>query len=167
MVLLDVSDSMAPALEATRIWLQEAMRTSYFRRDPVVIISAQGDRAQILNYPTTSLGLILNRLGEIRVGGGTPLDQGLIQVRRVIMQIRDRYPVLDLVLLTDGKSPSPLTGPAVRRAVSAIRKHVHAVTVVNPKQEAGEALRALVGLLGGKLVSAERVDDALGCPGIM
>ena len=48
--LLDVSDSMSETLDLTRLWLAKSMGEAYFRRDPVAIITVQGQIARSSNH---------------------------------------------------------------------------------------------------------------------
>lgn len=151
--VLDVSDSMAPALDLMRSWLESRTREAYFRRDPMALITVQGQMARVLAQPTTSHGLVLNRLQSVRVGGGTPLGQGLILVRKMIVQWRNHYPDIDLCLITDGRSTSALTTPAVRQATAVIANQARTVRLVNAS--GNSQLENLARLLRATLVIAQ------------
>jgi len=150
--VLDVSDSMAPALELMRSWLEAKTMETYFRRDPLALITVQGHKARVLAQPTTSIGMVLNRLQSIRVGGGTPLGHGLTLVRKMIVQWRNQYPAMDLFVITDGKSTTPLTSTPVRRAAAVIANQVHSTQLINASTNCH--LEHLAGLLKARLVTA-------------
>ena len=148
--VLDVSDSMAPALDLMRSWLEARTREAYFRRDPLALITVQGRKARILAQPTTSLGLVLNTLQTVRVGGGTPLGHGLILVRKMIVQWRNQYPDIDLCLITDGRSTTPLSTPAVRQAAAMIATQVRSTAIIHSTDNSH--LESLARLLKANLV---------------
>ena len=85
------------------------MGEAYFRRDPIAIVTVQGTGAKLLVHPTTSIHFVLHRLTSVIVGGATPLDQGLLMVGRMIRQWHDRYPVIDFIVISDGRSTGSLT----------------------------------------------------------
>ncbi len=149
--LLDVSDSMSETLDLTRLWLEKSMGEAYFRRDPVAIITVQGAGAKLLVHPTTSVHFVLHRLTSVIVGGATPLDQGLLMVGRMIRQWQDRYPIIDLIVLSDGRSTSSLVGPRVSASLVIIKKFVRRAAVINPIPAADRFAQALASLLGAKL----------------
>ena len=122
--LLDVSDSMLETLEFMRLWLAESMGEAYFRRDPMAIITVQGAGAKLLVHPTTSIHFVLHRLASVTVGGATPLDEGLLIVGRMIRQWQRRYPVIDLIVLSDGRSTGSLEELNVSASLMLIRKCV-------------------------------------------
>ena len=148
--LLDVSDSMAETRRLARAWMVRFLDETYFRRDPVAVVTIQGNSADILVLPTTSLHYVLHRLGAIEEAGATPLARGIGMVAKLIQQWRDRYPVIDLFVLSDGRSTEPLEGPALERAVSLIRKFVRETAVVNPVPGAAPFARSLATLLNAR-----------------
>lgn len=151
--VLDVSDSMFAGLDLTRLWISDSMGEAYLRRDPVAIITVQGQGARLLVHPTTSLHFALQKLSTVKVGGATPLDQGLIMIRRVIAQWYNRYPVVDLIMITDGRSTSSLSTPPVTRAVDTVHRLTRRIILVNPMPEAEPFAQDLATLLGARLVT--------------
>ena len=151
-LVLDLSDSMLQALELIRSWLRQAMQAAYFRRDPLALVLVQGGGSRLLAPPSTSLGFLLHKLRQVRVGGATPLDQGLIRTAKLLRQWRQRYPIIDVILVTDGRSTAPLQTASVDWAAAAIRRNTRQVTVVNPVQGSGEAAGQLAGLLKGSSI---------------
>ena len=151
--MLDVSDSMHQALEWMQVWLQESMGQAYLRRDPVAVVVVQGQEARVLIHPTTSLGYVAHRLSQVRVGGGTPLDQGLAVLRRLMLQHRDEYPAMDLCLLTDARSTGNLQTREVHRNAAVIRRLARDILLINPKVEEDRFTLTLARLLGARLVS--------------
>ena len=152
--LLDVSDSMSAALEWMRTWVATAMELAYLRRDPVAVIIVQGQEAEVLVHPTTSLGFVMHRLTGVRVGGGTPLDRGLIVLRRLIVQHREEYPVIDVCLLTDAKSTGSLDRPEVVSSATGIARQAREVLLINPGAGPDEYVQSLVELLGASFLDS-------------
>jgi Mg-chelatase subunit ChlD len=153
--LLDVSDSMSGALDLMRFWLAKSVGEAYFRRDPLAIITVQGAGAKLLVHPTTSIHFVLHRLASVVVGGGTPLDQGLMLISRIIRQWHNRYPVIDLVVLSDGRSTNSLAAPEVIRSAAIIKKSIHRASVINLIPIADRFARAFADLIGAKHITAE------------
>ena len=151
--LLDVSDSMSETVELMRLWLAESMGKAYFRRDPVAIITVQGLGAKMLVHPTTSIHFVFHRLLSVAVGGATPLDQGLMLIGRMIRQWHGRYPVIDLIVLSDGRSTGSLEEPNVSISLALIRKFVRQTLVINPIPIADRFARNFAQLIGGSHIS--------------
>jgi magnesium chelatase subunit D/magnesium chelatase subunit ChlD-like protein len=143
---------MLQALELIRSWLREAMQAASFRRDPLTFVLVQGGGARLLTPPTTSLGFLLHKLKQVRVGGATPLDQGLIRTGKLLRQWGQRYPIIDVILVTDGRSTSPLQTRRVEGAAAVIRRNTRQVTVINPVPGSGEAAWRLAQMLKGRHV---------------
>lgn len=154
--VLDVSDSMSRTLDWMRIWVRTAMQQAYLRRDSVAVVIVQGQDAGVLVHPTTSLGLVLHRLSEVRVGGGTPLDRGIIALNRIMMQHRDTYPVIDVCLLTDARSTSPMDTPEVRSRARQISRLAREVVLLNPGSGDDPYIRKLTALLNAAFIDTSR-----------
>ena len=153
--LLDVSDSMSETMDLMRFWLAESMGEAYFRRDPIAVITVQGVGANLLVHPTTSIHFVLHRLTSVVVGGATPLDQGLLKVGQVIRQWRDRYPAIDLIVISDGRSTGSLMDPNVSASLALIKKFVHKALVVNPIPVADRFARNFASLMGARHFTIE------------
>jgi Mg-chelatase subunit ChlD len=76
------------------------------------------------------------------------LNKGLDLLRRMLPQWRNRYPVMDLVILSDGRSTGPMMGLQVDRALGVVRKFTREVAVVNPIPAAEPFARDLAKRLG-------------------
>ncbi|MFP3981823.1 MAG: vWA domain-containing protein [Desulfobacterales bacterium] len=150
--LLDVSESMSSTLDWMRSWVQAAMEQAYLRRDSVAVVIVQGKEAGVLVHPTTSLGFVLHRLSEVRVGGGTPLDRGIIALSRIMMQHRDAYPVIDVCLLTDARSTSPLDTPEIRARAREVSGAAREVVLLNPGSGTDRHMQELAALLHASLI---------------
>ena len=141
---------MAATLELMRAWVTKILGETYLRRDPVMLLTAQGTEARVLTLPSTSVRFVLHRLSTIQEGGATPLRQGLRLAERVIRQWRDRYPAIDLTIVTDGRSTEPLEEPPLERTLRTLRKFVRETTVVNPVSHAAPFARAFADLIGAR-----------------
>jgi Mg-chelatase subunit ChlD len=153
--LLDVSDSMTETLDLIRLWMAKSMGEAYYRRDPIAIITVQGMGAKLLVHPTTSIHFVLHRLKSVIVGGATPLDKGLLMVGRMIRQWQDRYPVIDLIVISDGRSTSSLVEPNVSASLALIRKFIRKALVINPIPIADRFARTFATLIGAKYFTTE------------
>lgn len=150
--LLDVSESMSNTLEWMRVWVRSAMEQAYLRRDSVAVVIVQGKEAGVLVHPTTSLGFVLHRLSEVRVGGGTPLDRGIIALSKIMLQHRDAYPAIDVCLLTDARSTSPLNTPEVRARAREVSRAAREVVILNPGCGTERHMQELAALLKASLI---------------
>ncbi|MGD2186096.1 MAG: VWA domain-containing protein [Desulfobacterales bacterium] len=156
--LLDVSDSMLETLDLMRLWMAKSMGEAYFRRDPLAVVTVQGAGAKLLVHPTTSIHFVLHRLASVRVGGATPLDQGLLVVGRMIRHWQSRYPVIDLIVLSDGRSTGSLAEPEISASLAIIKKIVHRALVVNPIPIADRFARDFASFIGAKHISIDASD---------
>jgi Mg-chelatase subunit ChlD len=111
--------------------------------------------AKLLVHPTTSIHFVLHRLTSVVVGGATPLDQGLLKVGQMIRQWRDRYPAIDLIVISDGRSTGSLVGPNVSASLALIRKFVRKALVVNPIPVADRFARNFASLIGARHFTIE------------
>jgi magnesium chelatase subunit D len=131
------------------------MGEAYFRRDPIAVITVQGVGAKLCVHPTTSIHFVLHQLTSVVVGGATPLDQGLLKVGQMIRQWHDRYPAIDLIVISDGRSTGSLVAPNVAASLALIRKFVRTARVVNPIPIADRFARNFASLIGGKHFTIE------------
>lgn len=103
---VDASWSMAVSerMEATKGAIMSLLTDAYQRRDRVGLVVFQKDRASLILPPTNSVTLAKEALGDIPVGGKTPLSAGLWlsfeTVRKEKMTHPDVMPMI--ILLTDG-----------------------------------------------------------------
>jgi len=133
--LVDASGSMAARdrLSAVGGATMSLLRDAYQRRDKVAVITFRGDRAQVLLPPTTSVHIAGRRLARFDTGGKTPLAQGLLAAKDVVVRekARDRARRSLVVVLTDGRAtggPDPL-GRASTAAAMLLAEGAAAVVV--------------------------------------
>lgn len=104
--VVDASWSMAVAerMAATKGAILSLLTDAYQRRDRVGLVVFQKDRANLILSPTNSVQLAQRALGDIPVGGKTPLSAGLFLANEVIGREKRLHPeVMPLmILLTDG-----------------------------------------------------------------
>lgn len=146
---------MGEALDLMRLWMAKSMGEAYFRRDPIAVITVQGAGAKLLVHPTTSIHFVLHRLSSVTVGGATPLDQGLLIIARMIRHWQGRYPVIDLIVLSDGRSTGSLAAPEISASQAIIKKFVHRALVINPIPIADRFARNFAAFIGAKHVRTE------------
>jgi len=89
------------------------LRDAYQRRDKVAVITFRGQEAHVLLPPTSSVHIAGRRLARFDTGGKTPLAQGLLAARDLVVRekARDRARRSLVVVLTDGRAtggPDPL-----------------------------------------------------------
>ncbi|MCX2711455.1 magnesium chelatase subunit D family protein [Mycolicibacterium sp. J2] len=113
--VVDASGSMAARdrMSAVSGATLSLLRDAYQRRDKVAVVTFRQDRAQLLLPPTSSVYIAGRRLARFDTGGKTPLAQGLLAARDVILRekARDRARRPLVVVLTDGRAtggPDPL-----------------------------------------------------------
>ncbi len=104
--VVDASWSMAVAerMQATKGAIFSLLTDAYQRRDRVGLIVFQKDRATMVLPPTNSVVLAQRALGDIPVGGKTPLSAGLKQAYEVLLREKQLHPDVMplLIVLTDG-----------------------------------------------------------------
>ncbi|OCB26346.1 magnesium chelatase subunit D family protein [Mycobacterium intracellulare] len=125
--VVDASGSMAARdrMAAVSGATLSLLRDAYQRRDKVAVITFRHQQAQLLLPPTSSAHIAGRRLARFDTGGKTPLAEGLLAARELIVRekARDRARRSLVVVLTDGRAtagPDPLgrTRSAAARLVA-------------------------------------------------
>lgn len=125
--VVDASGSMAARdrMAAVGGATLSLLRDAYQRRDKVAVITFRQRQATLLLPPTTSVYIASRRLSRFDTGGKTPLAEGLLAARDVVVRekARDRARRCLVVVLTDGRAtggPDPLgrTRQAAARLVA-------------------------------------------------
>lgn len=133
--VVDASGSMAARdrMAAVSGATMSLLRDAYQRRDKVAVITFRGQDATVLLPPTSSVHIAGRRLTRFDTGGKTPLAQGLLAARDVVVRekARDRARRCLVVVLTDGRAtggPDPL-GRARIAAARLVAEGAAAVVV--------------------------------------
>ncbi|MGE2717139.1 magnesium chelatase subunit D family protein [Mycolicibacterium litorale] len=125
--VVDASGSMAARdrMAAVGGATLSLLRDAYQRRDKVAVITFRQRQATVLLPPTTSVYIASRRLSRFDTGGKTPIAEGLLAARDVVVRekARDRARRCLVVVLTDGRAtggPDPLgrTRQAAARLVA-------------------------------------------------
>ncbi|HZU47497.1 MAG TPA: VWA domain-containing protein, partial [Mycobacterium sp.] len=113
--VVDASGSMAARdrMAAVSGATLSLLRDAYQRRDKVAVITFRELGAQLLLPPTSSAHIAGRRLAHFDTGGKTPLAEGLLAARELVVRekVRDRARRPLVVVLTDGRAtagPDPL-----------------------------------------------------------
>jgi magnesium chelatase subunit D len=113
--VVDASGSMAARdrMAAVSGATLSLLRDAYQRRDKVAVITFRQQEARLLLPPTSSAHIAGRRLARFDTGGKTPLAEGLLAARELIVRekARDRARRSLVVVLTDGRAtagPDPL-----------------------------------------------------------
>ncbi|HEY0225020.1 MAG TPA: VWA domain-containing protein, partial [Mycobacterium sp.] len=113
--VVDASGSMAARdrMAAVSGAALSLLRDAYQRRDKVAVITFRQHEARLLLPPTSSAHIAGRRLSRFDTGGKTPLAEGLLAARELIVREKARaWPRRPLVVvLTDGRAtagPDPL-----------------------------------------------------------
>ncbi|MGD9620478.1 MAG: VWA domain-containing protein [Mycolicibacterium sp.] len=113
--VVDASGSMAARdrMSAVSGATLSLLRDAYQRRDKIAVITFRQDRATVLLPPTSSVYIAGRRLARFDTGGRTPLAQGILAARDLVVRerVRDRARRSLVVVLTDGRAtggPDPL-----------------------------------------------------------
>lgn len=113
--VVDASGSMAARdrMAAVSGATLSLLRDAYQRRDKVAVITFRQTEARLLLPPTSSAHIAGRRLARFDTGGKTPLAEGLLAARELIVRerARDRARRPLVVVLTDGRAtagPDPL-----------------------------------------------------------
>ncbi|MGI9126163.1 MAG: VWA domain-containing protein [Mycobacterium sp.] len=121
--VVDASGSMAARdrLSAVTGATLSLLRDAYQRRDKIAVITFRAAGARLVLPPTTSAHIAARRLTGLQTGGTTPLAEGLLAARDVVVRerARDRSRRPLVVVLTDGRAtagPDPLRRSAIAAA---------------------------------------------------
>jgi magnesium chelatase subunit D len=113
--VVDASGSMAARdrMAAVTGAALSLLRDAYQRRDKVAVITFRSTGARLVLPPTASAYTASRRLNRLDTGGTTPLAEGLLAARDVVIRerARDRTRRPLVVMLTDGRAtggPDPL-----------------------------------------------------------
>lgn len=95
---------------------------AYVRRDRVALLSFRGSGAQLLVPPTSSIEVAQRQLGQLPVGGRTPLGHGLVATARLVEQALRKDPALRplVIVVTDGRGNVDLAGQVSRGAAAEV-----------------------------------------------
>jgi magnesium chelatase subunit D len=106
--VVDASGSMAARdrMAAVSGATLSLLRDAYQRRDKVAVITFRGQEARLALPPTTSAHIAARRLSRFDTGGQTPLAEGLLAARELVVRekTRDRTRRPLVVVLTDGRA---------------------------------------------------------------
>lgn len=125
--VVDASGSMAARdrMSAVGGATLSLLRDAYQRRDKIAVVTFRQHAAEVLLPPTSSVHIASRRLARFDTGGKTPLAQGLLAARDLVVRekARDRARRSLVVVLTDGRAtggPDPLgrTRQAAARLVA-------------------------------------------------
>jgi magnesium chelatase subunit D len=152
--VVDASGSMAARdrMAAVSGATMSLLRDAYERRDKVAVITFRQHDAQLLLPPTSSVHIASRRLARFDTGGKTPLAQGLLAARDVVVRekARDRARRTLVVVLTDGRAtggPDPLG----RTRVAAARLVAEGAAAVVVDCETSYVRLGLADQLAGQL----------------
>ena len=122
--VVDASGSMAARdrMAAVSGATLSLLRDAYQRRDKVAVITFRQAEARLLLPPTSSAHIAGRRLARYDTGGKTPLAEGLLAARALIVRerARDRARRPLVVVLTDGRATSG-SDPLGRSRIAAAR----------------------------------------------
>ncbi|MDY6998253.1 MAG: magnesium chelatase subunit D family protein [Actinomycetota bacterium] len=106
--VVDASGSMAARdrMSAVGGATLSLLRDAYQRRDKVAVITFRQQDAQVVLPPTSSVHIASRRLARFDTGGRTPLAEGLLAARDMVVRerARDRARRSLVVVLTDGRA---------------------------------------------------------------
>lgn len=106
--VVDASGSMAARdrMSAVGGATLSLLRDAYQRRDKVAVITFRQRNAEVLLPPTSSVHIASRRLARFDTGGKTPLAEGLLAARDLVVRekARDRARRSLVVILTDGRA---------------------------------------------------------------
>ncbi|OBF57566.1 hypothetical protein A5787_24905 [Mycobacterium sp. 852002-50816_SCH5313054-b] len=157
--VVDASGSMAARdrMAAVSGATLSLLRDAYQRRDKVAVITFRRHGARLLLPPTSSAHIAARRLARFDTGGKTPLAEGLLAARELIVRerARDRARRPLVVVLTDGRAtagPDPLG----RSRIAAARLLAEGAAAVVVDCETSYVRLGLAG----------RLADQLGAPAV-
>lgn len=121
---VDASGSMGARnrMVASKGAVLSLLLDAYVRRDRVALLSFRGSGAQLLVPPTSSIEVAQRQLGQLPVGGRTPLGHGLVATARLVEQALRKDPALRplVIVVTDGRGNVDLAGQVSRGAAAEV-----------------------------------------------
>ncbi|TVS84823.1 magnesium chelatase subunit D family protein [Mycobacterium helveticum] len=152
--VVDASGSMAARdrMAAVSGAALSLLRDAYQRRDKVAVITFRQREARLVLPPTSSAHIAGRRLARFDTGGKTPLAEGLLAARELIVRerARDRTRRALVVVLTDGRAtggPDPLG----RTRIAAARLAAEGAAAVVVDCETSYVRLGLAGQLARRL----------------
>jgi magnesium chelatase subunit D len=130
--VVDLSGSMLYNLKAMKEALLKLHGDAYRYRDRIGIVALKGLGATVVQHPITNLGVVANKLVNMRISGYTPLATGMYKAWEVLKEAkrRDRSTLPVMVIITDGGANVPLkrsleTGEVrqIDEALAAVREY--------------------------------------------
>ncbi len=123
--VVDASGSMAARDRLTAVTgaVVSLLRDAYQRRDKVAVVTVRGTTAELVLPPTSSVDVAVRRLRSMTTGGKTPLAEGFLRAREVVLRERIRDPKRRplVVTLTDGRATGGSDAlPRARRAAAML-----------------------------------------------
>ncbi|ORI12009.1 magnesium chelatase [Rhodococcus sp. 1163] len=122
--VVDASGSMAARdrLSAVTGAVLSLLRDAYQRRDKVAVITVRGREAELVLPPTSSVDVAVTRLRRMKTGGKSPLAQGFLRAREVVLREKVRDPLRRalVVAMTDGRATGGVD-PVGRARIAASR----------------------------------------------
>ncbi|MGQ4832508.1 MAG: vWA domain-containing protein [Candidatus Asgardarchaeia archaeon] len=110
-LILDTSTSMIPHIYTLKKAIIRLYREFRYYRDKLGIVVIQGDKAKILQNPTTNIMLIKKAIDQLTFGGKSPLADGLMKALFLIRHEKRRNPHIIFlpILISDGLANVPLS----------------------------------------------------------
>jgi magnesium chelatase subunit D len=122
--VVDASGSMAARdrLSAVTGAVLSLLKDAYQRRDKVAVITVRGRDAELVLPPTSSVDVAVTRLRRMKTGGKSPLAQGFLKAREVVLREKVRDPLRRalVVAMTDGRATGGID-PVGRARIAANR----------------------------------------------
>ena len=102
--VLDVSESMFIHIKTLATAVSVLHKEISKHRDRVGIIALRGNKAEIIQHPTTNIYVIAREISKLKVGGSTPLADGLMKALFIVRQEKRRSVSTQplIVIISDG-----------------------------------------------------------------
>ena len=138
--VVDASGSMAARdrLSAVTGAVRSLLRDAYQRRDKVAVVTVRGREADLVLPPTSSVDVAATLLRRMKTGGRSPLAQGFVKAREVVLREKVRDPLRRalVVAMTDGRATGGVD-PVGRARIAAARLAADGVASVVVDCESG------------------------------
>ena len=109
-IVLDVSQSMRRFIRGLVKILEKLYQSAWRKRDKVALVACGGEKAKIIHFPTNNIRVIAHSIMQLKLGGRTPLADGLLKALQIVKLEKLRNPgIIPIVLLiSDGLANIPL-----------------------------------------------------------
>ncbi len=145
-ILLDMSESMIVSLENVKNAIRGLHKGAHRHRDKVGLVVFKGTSAKVLQYPTTNLRAVVEKLLEVGASDFTPLAAGMLKAYEILKleKIKSKETIPVLVIISDGIVNVPLDNPLTPELRKKFLNPAQADVIDVAKRIAKDKIRTII-----------------------